>query len=97
MDKDVVRIQEHNLRTVSEHEVEVALARIGPVGCQVWITLGCWMSRGSEFSEHRADLANALPLSKTHQAAFDREPFTIDQDYRLRMNPSFETQSEVVQ
>jgi putative restriction endonuclease len=51
----------------------------------------------SEYPEYRADLANALPLSKTHHAAFDRELFTIDQDYRLRVNPSFETQSEVLQ
>jgi putative restriction endonuclease len=36
-------------------------------------------------------------LSKTHHAAFDRELFTIDRDYRLRVNPSFETQSDVLQ
>jgi len=36
-------------------------------------------------------------LSKTHHAAFDRELFTIDQDYRLCVNPSFETQSDVLQ
>jgi putative restriction endonuclease len=38
-----------------------------------------------------------LPLSKTHHAAFDRELFTIDQDYRLRVDPDFETQSDVLQ
>jgi len=51
----------------------------------------------SEHPECRADLANVLPLSKTHHAAFDRELFTLDQDYRLRVNPAFETESEVLQ
>ena len=51
----------------------------------------------SEYPEHRADLSNVLPLSKTHHAAFDRELFTIDRDYRLRVNPSFETQSDLLQ
>ncbi|WP_233255252.1 HNH endonuclease [Haloplanus rallus] len=50
----------------------------------------------SDYPEHRADLTNALPLSKTHHAAFDRELFTIDQDYRLRVNPSFNTQSDLL-
>ncbi|MDS0301356.1 HNH endonuclease [Halogeometricum sp. S1BR25-6] len=50
----------------------------------------------SEYPDHRADLANVLPLSKIHHAAFDRELFTIDRDYRLRINPSFETQSDVL-
>lgn len=51
----------------------------------------------SDYPEYRADLANVLPLSKTHHAAFDRGLFTVDQDYRLRVNPSFETQSDVLQ
>lgn len=51
----------------------------------------------SEYPAYRADLANVLPLSKTHHAAFDRELFTIDQDYRVRVNPSFETESDVLQ
>lgn len=51
----------------------------------------------SEYPKHRADVSNVLPLSKTHHAAFDRELFTIDQDYRLRVNPSFETQSDLLQ
>jgi putative restriction endonuclease len=51
----------------------------------------------SEYPEHRADLANVLPLSKTHHAAFDRELFTLDQNYRLRVNPAFETESELLQ
>lgn len=51
----------------------------------------------SDYPEYRADLSNVLALSKTHHAAFDRELFTIDQDYRLRVNPEFDTESEVLQ
>jgi putative restriction endonuclease len=51
----------------------------------------------SDYPEYRADLANVLPISKTHHAAFDRGVFTIDQDHRLQVNPSFETDSEVLQ
>jgi len=51
----------------------------------------------SEYPEYRADLSNVLALSKTHHAAFDRELFTIDRDYRLRVNPEFETESDVLQ
>jgi len=51
----------------------------------------------SDYPEHRADLSNVLALSKTHHAAFDRELFTIDQDYRLCVNPEFETESDVLQ
>lgn len=51
----------------------------------------------SDYPKHRTDLTNVLPLSKTHHAAFDRELFTIDQDYRLHVNPNFETQSEILQ
>jgi putative restriction endonuclease len=51
----------------------------------------------SEYPDHRADLGNVLPLSKTHHAAFDRELFTIDSDYRLRVNPAFDTESDMLQ
>lgn len=34
--------------------------------------------------------------STVHYAAFDRELFTLHRDYRLQVNPSFETQSDVV-
>jgi len=51
----------------------------------------------SDYPDHRADLGNVLPLSKTHHAAFDRELFTIDEDYRLRVNPDFETESDLLQ
>jgi putative restriction endonuclease len=36
-------------------------------------------------------------LSKIHHAAFDRDLITIDQDYRLRVNPTFETDSDLLQ
>ena len=51
----------------------------------------------SDYPQYRADVTNVLPLSKTHHAAFDRGLFTIDQDYRLRVNPQFETQSDLLQ
>jgi len=51
----------------------------------------------SDYPEYRADLSNVLALSKTHHAAFDRELFTIDQDYRLCVNPEFETKSDLLQ
>jgi putative restriction endonuclease len=50
-----------------------------------------------DYPDHRADLANVLPLSTTHHAAFDRGLFTIDQEYRLRVYPSFETESELLE
>lgn len=51
----------------------------------------------SDYPKYRADLSNVMPLSKTHHAAFDRGLFTIDQDYRLLVNPSFETQSDLLE
>jgi putative restriction endonuclease len=42
-------------------------------------------------------MANVLPLSKTHHAAFDRGLFTLDEEYRLRVNPAFETESQLLQ
>ena len=50
----------------------------------------------SEYPDHRSDMSNVLALSKTHHAAFDRELFTIDQDYRLRVDPAFETNSKIL-
>ena len=51
----------------------------------------------SDYPEHRADMANVLPLSKTHHAAFDRNLFTLDEEYYLRVNPKFETDSQLLQ
>ena len=38
-----------------------------------------------------------LPLSKTHHAAFDRNIFTLDEEYQLRVNPEFETDRQLLQ
>lgn len=51
----------------------------------------------SSHPDVRSDLSNVLALSKTHHAAFDREMFTIDQQYRLQVNPDFETQSALLE
>lgn len=51
----------------------------------------------SEYPEHRADFGNVLPLSKTHHAAFDAELFTLDTEYRLQVNPEFDTESDLLQ
>jgi putative restriction endonuclease len=51
----------------------------------------------SEFPDYRADPSNVFPLSKTHHAAFDRGLFTIDQEFYLRVNPEFETESKILQ
>jgi putative restriction endonuclease len=50
----------------------------------------------SEFPDRRADFENVLALDKTHHAAFDRGLFTLDAAYRLRVNPTFETDSDVL-
>jgi len=50
----------------------------------------------TEYPEYRADLQNVLPLSKTHHAAFDREFFTIDEEFHIRVNPDFETDSRLL-
>lgn len=51
----------------------------------------------SDYPEYRAELGNVLPLSKTHHAAFDRGLFTLDTEYGVRVNPSFETASDLLQ
>jgi len=51
----------------------------------------------SDYPQYRSDVTNVLPLSKTHHAAFDRGFFTIDQDYRLQVNPQFQTRSDLLQ
>ena len=42
-------------------------------------------------------MANVLPLRKIHHAAFDRNLFTLDEEYYLRVNPEFETNSQLLQ
>mgnify|MGYP002761516756 CR=1 FL=1 len=50
-----------------------------------------------DYPDHKADLANVLALSKTHHAAFDRVLFTMNREYRLRVNPAFNTDSDLLQ
>ena len=51
----------------------------------------------SEYPDHRADPSNVLVLDRTHHAAFDRGLFTIDSELRLRTDPSFETDSTILE
>ncbi|MFD1646863.1 HNH endonuclease [Haloarchaeobius litoreus] len=51
----------------------------------------------SDYPEYRADLSNVLVLDKTHHAAFDRNLFTLDEEYRLVVQPGFETESELLE
>lgn len=51
----------------------------------------------SDYPEHRTDPGNVLLLSKTHHAAFDAGLFTLDASSRLRVNPGFETESDLLQ
>lgn len=48
----------------------------------------------SEYPGHRSDPGNVVVLDKTHHAAFDRELFTLDGDFRIRTAPTFETESD---
>lgn len=48
----------------------------------------------SDYPEHRTDPGNVLLLSKTHHAAFDAGLFTLDSSCRLRVDPTFETESD---
>lgn len=50
----------------------------------------------SAFPERRTDPGNVLPLDRTHHAGFDAGLFTIDADHRLRVAPSFETDSDLL-
>lgn len=49
-----------------------------------------------DYPDHRGDLSNVMALSKTHHAAFDRKLFTIDNEYRMRINPDFTTESDLL-
>lgn len=48
----------------------------------------------SEYPDHRQSPENVMVLSKLHHAAFDAHLFTIDEDFRVRSNPEFTTESE---
>lgn len=51
------------------------------------------------WSDHeplRTDPGNVLALDKTHHAAFDADRYTLDEDYRLHVAPTFETESDLL-
>lgn len=48
----------------------------------------------SDYPKYRTDPGNVLLLSKTHHAAFDAGLFTLDSSCRLRVDPTFETESD---
>lgn len=50
----------------------------------------------SDFPESRTNPGNVLLLSKTHHAAFDAGLFTLDTSSRLQVNPTFETESDLL-
>ncbi|WP_254534021.1 HNH endonuclease [Natrinema gelatinilyticum] len=84
---------EFRATVISRHDRECPISGVDHPGLLDVAHVLSW----SDYPEYRADLTNVLPLSKTHHAAFDRGLFTIDRDYRLHVNPSFETQSELLQ
>ena len=51
----------------------------------------------NDHPEYRTDPENVLVLDKTHHEAFDRGLYTVDDDYRLRVAPDFETESDVLE
>lgn len=50
----------------------------------------------AEYDDLRTDPRNVLLLGKTHHAAFDAGLFTLDSDLRIRVAPSFETESDLL-
>jgi len=50
----------------------------------------------SDHPAHRTDPANVLALDRTHHAAFDASLFTLSREYRVRVAPWFETESDVL-
>jgi len=84
---------EFRATVISRHDQECPVSGVDHPGLLDVAHVLSW----SDYPEYRADLTNVLPLSKTHHAAFDRGLFTIDRDYRLLVNPEFETRSELLQ
>lgn len=50
----------------------------------------------SDHPDRRTDPGNVLALDRTHHAAFDAALFTLSKDYRVRVAPGFETDSDVL-
>jgi len=84
---------EFRATALSRYDTECPLSTVDHPGLLDVAHVCSW----SEYPAYRADLSNVLVLSKTHHAAFDRNLFTVDTDYRLRVDPTFETQSDLLQ
>ena len=50
----------------------------------------------SDYPGRRTDPQNVLALDRTHHAAFDAGLFTLSSDYRVHVEPGFETDSDVL-
>lgn len=50
----------------------------------------------SDHPDRRTDPRNVLALDRTHHAAFDASLFTLTSEYRVRVAPSFGTDSDVL-
>jgi len=50
----------------------------------------------SDHESLRTDPRNVVALDKTHHAAFDAGLYTLDADFRLRVAPAFETDSDLL-
>lgn len=51
----------------------------------------------SDYPDRRFDPGNVLVLSPLHHAAFDSNLFTFDTDYKLHINPEFETDNPLLE
>lgn len=51
----------------------------------------------SEYPEYGRKSENVLVLNKLHHTAFDKELFTLDSEYRVRVKPDMTTKSPVLQ
>lgn len=59
--------------------------------------IGAWADAEWTSAETGEVMTASMYETVTHARAPDRELFTIDQDYEFQVNPSFETQSGVLQ
>lgn len=83
---------EFRATVLSRHELTCPISGVDHPGLLDVAHVLSW----SEYPDYRADLSNVLPLSKTHHAAFDRDLFTIDHEYRIQVNPAFDTESDML-
>jgi len=84
---------EFRATVLSQYDTRCAISDVDHPGLLDVAHILSW----SEYPDYRADVSNAFSLSKIHHAAFDRGLFTIDREYEIRVNPSFDTKSELLQ